>query len=193
VEIQELIDRQLIQDAIYRYCRGVDRLDKELIASSYHPDAWDDHGTFKVRGTECADVIVARIAQQASSSMHCITNVLYERIARDVVNTEAYFVAWLAFERGNSAFTRGLGGRYIDRFERRDSIWRIANRVVVHEWSRIDPIAEAWPPSLNMHQGRRSRDDITYTGQQLDRDSFVSGVYSGPEPVRRNGALPSNP
>lgn len=177
MDTEELIDRQLILDVIHRYCRGVDRLDKDLIASSYHPDAWDDHGTFKVRGSQCADVIVARIAQQANSSMHCITNVSYERLANDVVNTEAYFVAWLAFARGDGSFTRGLGGRYVDRFERRDNAWRIANRVVVHEWSRIDPIGEAWPPSLNMHQGQRSREDVTYTGKQLDRDGFVTDVY----------------
>lgn len=181
MELRELIDRQLILDTIHRYCRGVDRLDKALIASSYHPDAWDDHGTFKVRGSECADVIVARIAQQANSSMHCITNVLFDQLSDDIVNTEAYFVAWLAFFRGDGAFTRGLGGRYVDRFERRNDIWRIANRVVVHEWSRIDPVGEPWPPSLNMHQGQRSREDVTYTGSQLERDRFVTSVYVGPD------------
>jgi hypothetical protein len=44
--IQNLIDRQAIRDCLTRYCRGVDRLDRELVLSTYHPDAIDDHGAF---------------------------------------------------------------------------------------------------------------------------------------------------
>ncbi len=35
--IREFLDRQEILDCIHRYCRGVDRLDAELLASAYHP------------------------------------------------------------------------------------------------------------------------------------------------------------
>jgi hypothetical protein len=180
LNVRELADRQVILDILHRYCRGVDRLDKSLIGSAYFPDAWDDHGTFKARGSECADVIIERIAKQADSSMHCISNVLFEVAGIDVIHTEAYFIAWLAFRRGEQPYTRTLGGRYVDRFERRRGRWAIANRVVVHEFSRIDPVVELWPSSSNMHTGARSREDITYTKVQLDREPFVSDIYYGP-------------
>ena len=45
-EIQHLIDRQAILDCLTRYGRGVDRFDRELVLSAYHPDAIDDHGAF---------------------------------------------------------------------------------------------------------------------------------------------------
>ena len=44
--LQQLIDRQQIHDCILRYCSGVDRFDREMLLSVYHPDAMDDHGAF---------------------------------------------------------------------------------------------------------------------------------------------------
>ena len=37
---------QQIHDCILRYCSGVDRFDREMLLSVYHPDAIDDHGAF---------------------------------------------------------------------------------------------------------------------------------------------------
>ena len=44
--VQELLDREAIRDCIARYARGVDRFDRELILSAFHPDAIDEHGKF---------------------------------------------------------------------------------------------------------------------------------------------------
>jgi hypothetical protein len=44
---ETLLDREAIREVMARYCRGIDRLDVELIKSAYHPDAFDDHGPFK--------------------------------------------------------------------------------------------------------------------------------------------------
>src|SRR5690606_8703026 len=42
--LQAALDREAIHTVLMRYCRGVDRLDRDLIASVYHPDAYDHHG-----------------------------------------------------------------------------------------------------------------------------------------------------
>ena len=39
--LRELCDRQEILDCIHRYCRAVDRADRDLLVSVYHPDAID--------------------------------------------------------------------------------------------------------------------------------------------------------
>jgi hypothetical protein len=45
-KVEKLIARQEIADVIYRYARGIDRLDFDLVRACYHPDAFDDHGSF---------------------------------------------------------------------------------------------------------------------------------------------------
>ena len=42
--LQMLIDEAAIKKVHLRYCRGIDRMDWDLIRSCYHPDAIDDHG-----------------------------------------------------------------------------------------------------------------------------------------------------
>jgi hypothetical protein len=62
----EVKSRLQIQEVIYTYCRGVDRGDVALIASAYHEDAYDDHGTFKGLGKDFAPHIVAQISAEAA-------------------------------------------------------------------------------------------------------------------------------
>jgi hypothetical protein len=57
-----------------------------------------------------------------------------------------------------------FGGRYVDRFERRDGEWKIADRVVVHEWSTLEPLTAAFP-GQRFVQGRRDGDDVSYQGR----------------------------
>ena len=42
----ELADREAIRDCMYRYSRGIDRCDVELLRSAYWPDATDNHTGF---------------------------------------------------------------------------------------------------------------------------------------------------
>src|SRR5579872_4652425 len=44
--LEHVADRQEIYDCLVRFCRGVDRFDRELMMSAFHPDAIDDHGPF---------------------------------------------------------------------------------------------------------------------------------------------------
>lgn len=39
-------DKEEIRDALYRYCRCIDRGDAEVMKSAYHEDAIEHHGTF---------------------------------------------------------------------------------------------------------------------------------------------------
>ena len=39
----ELADREAIRDCLYRYARGMDRCDEEMLRSAYWEDALDDH------------------------------------------------------------------------------------------------------------------------------------------------------
>src|SRR3546814_6685283 len=72
--VRELYDKQKIREVVTRYCRGVDRMDRDLFLSAYHPDAIDDHG-FVVAGPEAFWAWVHHYHTTAQSThQHIITN-----------------------------------------------------------------------------------------------------------------------
>ena len=160
--LQALLDKQEIHEVLMRYCRGVDRCDLEAINSVYHPDAVDEHGAFTLRGDECGETWIRLMPTICEASMHSICNELIE-VDGDVAFSESYFLNYLIIDREGVEMTRAFGGRYVDRFERRHGVWRIAHRVVVHEWDRVDAVTEQhWPRPLQFSTGKRSRDDAVY-------------------------------
>jgi hypothetical protein len=162
-DVQVLLDRQAIADVVLRYCRGIDRLDLELVRGCYHPDATDEHGTFTGTRDEYVDWVVG-ILGRFTGTMHVVANQLIE-VDGDRAQSETYGVAYhwgepLDDERRN--FTTGF--RYVDRFERRDGEWRIARRVAVREWTHVVPAAQQLviAPERDGRRGRRDRDDAIY-------------------------------
>ena len=59
-------------------------------------------------------------------------------------------------------FTTGF--RYVDRFQRREGVWRIAARVAVREWTQnVAPEQQMTiPPERDGRRGRRDRTDALY-------------------------------
>jgi hypothetical protein len=149
-----------IRQVLYRYCRGVDRGDQALLRSVYHADATDDHGTWKGRGQDFAAYIVESMDRQSPGSQHHITNVLIE-LDGDAAAVESYFLALHPYRTAEGApeKTAFVGGRYLDRFERREGAWRIGARQVVLDWTRAELAGDAWPVEAAFAQpGRREAD-----------------------------------
>lgn len=159
--IKALIDQAAILDAVHRYCRGVDRADAELTRSAYHPDATDDHGRFKGLAHDFAVRVNASHASRWSSTMHVVANHSCV-LEGDVADAETYVIAYL--RRVDGAHLDVVGGRYIDRFERRQGDWRIARRVYICEWSAVVPAGRSMIDPGGYVQGRRGPDDLSYTG-----------------------------
>jgi hypothetical protein len=166
----DLLDRldrvaaqQEIRDVIYRYCRGIDRCDYDLVRSCYHADAIDDHGDFR-GGVDDFIAYVQRGLPRFEGTMHFVGNVLVEPLG-DAARAETYIVAHHHLRESRSKPERdyAVGLRYVDDFERRHGDWRIAARVCVFEWSRIDPVAPGgWSPAETATLGVRDRSDAVY-------------------------------
>jgi hypothetical protein len=124
--VRKLQDRQEILDRITAYCRGVDRMDRELILSAYHPDAVDDHGVFVGSPQGFADWVIEVCRTRLQSSSHMIMNHTCE-IDGDTAHAETYVLTATMPLKVN-------GGRYIDRLERRDGRWGIVARKLVLDW-----------------------------------------------------------
>jgi hypothetical protein len=135
--LRELADKQAIREAVLRYCRGIDRLDLDLVRSTYHPDGIDHHTGFD--GT--VDEFVAWVGpalRHLDGTMHVVGNHLAE-VVGDVAVAETYGTAvhWgQPADDPRRNFTSGF--RYVDHFERRDGVWAVVERFAVREWTHDD-------------------------------------------------------
>lgn len=145
-----------IRQALYRYCRGVDRGEAEAISTVYHPDAHDSHGCWQGLGRDFAAYLVPAMDAAPLIGQHHITNVLID-LQGDAADVESYFIA---FHPQAEESTHALVcGRYLDRFERRGGVWAIAGRQVVVDVSRqLDP-GRPWPGAAFLPKGGRREAD----------------------------------
>ena len=157
-KLDELIARQEITDVIYRYARGIDRLDFDLVRSCYHPDAYDDHGAL-AGGVDEFIAGAKEFLPKWTATQHFMGNMLIE-LNGDRASVETYAVA---YHRREDAEGNGkddtLGIRYVDRFEKREDKWLIAHRVVATEWRRVDPV-----------RGARGRNEVGVWGRRDETD-----------------------
>ncbi|MEZ4281672.1 MAG: nuclear transport factor 2 family protein [Myxococcota bacterium] len=127
--IQNLIDQSEIRDVLSRYCRGLDRMDKEMAYGVWHPGATAFYdGIFEGTGRGFIDWVWQAHAAMDRHS-HQITNVLIE-VQGDRAISEAYVtvVLWtLPDAEGRQKELVGRG-RYLDRFARRNGRWAIEHR-----------------------------------------------------------------
>lgn len=156
-------DRFEIQDVLFRYARAVDRLDYASIAACYFDDATDVHGSYTGDVAGLVEDIRTR-HRTIDSSQHFISNVLVEFTGDDSADVESYCLCFLRqapAEPGGEQELAIIRCRYVDRFERRDGAWGIADRVVVYDESRtvtmVDGLDPTWVPS------QRDGTDPAYT------------------------------
>jgi hypothetical protein len=155
-EVQELLDKQAIREVMVRYCRGLDRMDPELVASVYHCDATDDHGGRSFAGADIGPGIINWSRElNILTGNHHITNQTI-RVDGDRAVSESYYSGFMLERRDDGASrTIQMVGRYLDRLERRNGEWRITQRLVVPEMVRYMPASADGP---HWHLGQADRD-----------------------------------
>jgi hypothetical protein len=169
--VRELKDRQEIYDCIVRYCQGIDRLDRERLLSAYHPDAVDDHGMFVGPATGFADWVFNFHGTYQHRTQHHITNHRCE-IEGNVAHTESYYLFRSLNKQPPLYMT--ASGRYIDRFEKRDGRWAIAERICLVD-IRDDAYAQTGPDADGDYvTTSRSKSDPSYLRPvKVDRSRFT--------------------
>ena len=161
-EIRQLIDERDIRRVLHLYCRGIDRMDRALVASCYHADASDEHGSFS-GGVEGFLDWSFRLLERYERTQHFIGSTLVEVGAPGVARAETYGIAVHETPGGEPELNLTTGFRFIDRFEARDrGDWRIAQRVATTEWVRRTSPEDYWPIAETLRSGRRDRSDPIY-------------------------------
>lgn len=160
----ELADREAIRDCLYRYSRGVDRCDEEVLRSVYWEDAHDDHCLFRGSREELIAWVIPLLREREATA-HNIDNILI-RLHGERADVETYFQGYHVMRTGGKPTASLQGGRYLDRFEKRDDEWRIARRKVVVDWFRAFPDAGDWST------GPQGQSQIEPGGRYPDDDSY---------------------
>lgn len=174
-KLQLLFDEKEIADIQYRVARAIRLADVELMVACYHPGAFDHHAPFSEETIEeKAKSFREKCLKQGELMHYVIQNLLIE-IDGDVAHTEA--IVWsmkLLHEHSDTGEQMGRlsGARYLDRLERREGRWAIAERWFVPEWGffqsippQTKPVGAYVPPSEWKSQplkGARDRTDISY-------------------------------
>ncbi len=159
VVLEELVAKQAISEIIYRYCRGLDRMDRPLALSCWHTDGTADYGElFRGTGEGFIDWVWPRHEALLGHS-HQITNILIE-VDGERAASESYVTVALRSERDAGTLTdRVTRGRYLDRWSRRAGVWAIDHRIYVHELVHTHEVRASHAGPGN---GRRDRDDPSY-------------------------------
>lgn len=169
--VGQLRDRLAIQDLLATYSRGIDRLDRELLLSVYHPDAVDDHGVFIGGPEEFVDWAISMHSATHLSHQHCVLNHTCE-LEGEVAHTETYYM-FVGMNRAGKPLGVS-GGRYIDRMEKRNGRWGIAARICIRDWAPLDEVLDSLDQSRltvvkNLHEPLRQ---LLRMGPQPSRDQL---------------------
>ena len=136
-KIQEILDKESIRELVYTYCRAADRHDNCLMRSLYHEDAYDDHGAFfKGKAMEFIDLLPE--IQKSMGILHHNVTTHNIKLNGEQAEGETYIIAFhqVLTEEGN--YDVLIGGRYFDKYEKRDGLWKFSSRAVDADWVYVN-------------------------------------------------------
>ena len=168
--LHQAADKIEIMDLSSNYMRGLDRLDRELERSVFWDDAFCSYGIYE--GGPDGFVDYCQNALVSHGSNHHFIG----QINIDLLGDEAFGeVYYQAFHRvkNDKGEDRDLfiSGRYVDRYERRKDVWKIAYRSELVDWVREEAAADNWFVGSKMIVGARKPNDPLYNREAMRQSS----------------------
>jgi hypothetical protein len=140
--LQEMLDHYEIRRTLAEYCHACDRADETMMASVYTgTGSFDDHGHVKAPGPEYAKVMTGLILERTDAISHILGQSLI-KVDGDTAGAETFFIAFMRLPDSDNGLPRmnQLIGRFVDRLERIDGIWKIRRRICVRDTSMTTAI-----------------------------------------------------
>lgn len=173
---ERIADRFMIQDLMYRWCRAVDRLDKQAMLDIFWPGAIDSHGPYIGHAEGLVEWVLVR-HKPIKISSHFLGNMLIEFATPDLALVETYVRTIQQYppdgKQSLAQLTGGAAGdpesamdmftssRYMDHVERRNGEWRVARRDLIQDWKQIvDVKYKALQPQEDWIIGQRDGNDF---------------------------------
>ena len=162
VDPQELSQRAEIVDALLSYTRGIDRLDKESVIAAFHPGAiLNNYGPDPMPIEDFVEYALPSLEQRYSATQHRVSNIRIE-IKEDKALVESYVLAYHVKSSESFKQLHTFNGRYVDTFTLLDGHWKISERFLRNDWSKVEDIADEMAGSSVWVKSRRNVDDPIY-------------------------------
>lgn len=160
-ELQALLDRQAIVDKLGRYCRAIDRLDRELGRSVFHSDGRVDLGAAVYQGDArgAIDFIIASHSRTLRSSHQLGSATIAFDAARDTAGSETYFHSATRLLINDKPIQVRVWGRYLDQWSKRDGEWAIDHRRTVFDFDETADVTG----TMGTADVARDRSDPSYS------------------------------
>ena len=144
-DLKALIEREKIRHCIINLARGEDRRNGDLIRASYWSDSTTDYGVFKGSFDEYFAWVIP--GSPAIPNTQHILGQTFIDLQSDVAFTETHVTSYHRVDMGADERDTVIGGRYLDRLEKRNGEWRIAQRTMLYDWF------QDWGVSIDWSQG----------------------------------------
>ena len=139
--LQDLLDREEIRSLIYAYCNAADRHDQDKMRSLYHEDAIDEHGHMS-KGPAMDFIGKLPEIQAPMEILHHNVTTINLAIDGERAEGEVYLIALHRVKGSDGPFDVLVGGRYFDKYEKRNGVWKFSHRAIVADWAYpADPSA----------------------------------------------------
>lgn len=140
-QLDELLDKQAISELVMAYANAADRHDHAKMRALYHPDAIDDHGHF-AKGPAMDFIAKLPEIQKAMAILHHNVTTVNLKLDGDRAEGEIYILAFHQVQAEDRLYDVLIGGRYFDKYEKRDGVWKFSHRAIVADWAYpADPSA----------------------------------------------------
>jgi 3-phenylpropionate/cinnamic acid dioxygenase small subunit len=170
-KLQQVWDRQEIEQLMYRHARSLDRMDAELMKSTYWPEGIEEHQDpiypelFHWNDNAWKFIPEAMKGfKKLKVTQHRISNVLIELKGDNKATAETYVLAYHVHTDENGVDHEGiLGGRHFFDLEKRGDEWRIMHRVTAFDWNQNQKASAVWSEKFdNKYKAKRDKTDDSY-------------------------------
>ena len=144
-DLRAMLDRDRIRDCLVRLARGEDRRDAATISASLWPDSVTDYGVFRGSFDEYLAWVVPG-ADAITNTQHVLGQSVID-LDGDSAKVETQVISYHRVDMGDGERDTCIGGRYLDRMEKRDGSWRIAERTMLYDWF------QDWGAAIDWSQG----------------------------------------
>ena len=168
-ELQALLDKQAITELVNTYCNAADRHDHDKMRALYHDDAIDDHGAF-FKGLAMEFIDKLPEIQAPMAILHHNVTTVNIKLEGDYAEGEIYVLAFHQVRTEDGPVDMLIGGRYFDRYEKRNGEWKFSHRAVVADWARVDSpstVTLDHPMIGGSYIGKPGKEDPSYDFYRL--------------------------